>query len=114
MGHQKLSSEQQRRIRTLLTNNPPLSLRQIAKQIGVSAQTVSNYAKAMKLLNMENYKNGITSVAIHFDDPVPQWVIPYINYQEIIQNNLNSFPLESIGIQKVSNDFITTSNIVSL
>ena len=72
------------------------------------------YAKAMKLLNMENYKNGITSVAIHFDDPVPQWVIPYINYQEIIQNNLNSFPLESIGIQKVSNDFITTSNIVSL
>ena len=47
MGNRrKLSDAQLRQIRELLSAG--MSLRQIAKQIGVSAQTVSNYAKAMK------------------------------------------------------------------
>ena len=87
---------------------------ELKKLYNLQEEWTEFYEKAMELLSTESYKNGITSIAIHYDSPVPEWVIPYINYQEIIQNNLNSFPLELIGIHNISNNYITTSNIISL
>ena len=72
------------------------------------------YEKIMGVLEKSEYKNGISSIAIHYDDPIPEWIKPFINVQEILQDNLKSFPLESIGINKISNQYVTTSNIISI
>lgn len=59
------------------------------------------YAKAMKLFTEEAYfKTGISSVAIPANEPVPGWVLPFIEYAEIINNNISGFPIESIGLYR--------------
>ena len=66
------------------------------------------------LLQREEFKNGINSIAIPTDTPVPEWIVPFINYSEIIHNNLNNFPLDSIGVHRFGNKNITYSNILEL
>ena len=57
MGNRrKLSDAQLRQIRELLSAG--MSLRQIAKQIGVSAQTIANHAKAVKSATENTDNNG--------------------------------------------------------
>ena len=59
------------------------------------------YAKAMKLFVEESYfKTGISSIAIPANEPVPGWVLPFIEYAEIINNNISGFPIESIGLYR--------------
>ena len=59
------------------------------------------YTKAMKLFTEEAYfKTGISSVAIPANEPVPGWVLPFIEYAEIINNNISGFPIESIGLYR--------------
>lgn len=72
------------------------------------------YEKMVKLLNSEEMGKEITSIAIPMDLPVPEWIKPFVDYVTIIHDNLNSFPLESIGISRLGNKNITYSNILSL
>lgn len=73
------------------------------------------YIKIKELLDTEAYKNGITSIALPLDTNVPEWIKPFIDYNEIIQDNLRNFPLEELGITKMNNDSkITHTNIVEL
>ena len=79
------------------------------------------FAKHVKVIGFDineqrvnEYKNGINSIAIPTDTPVPDWIVPFINYSEIIHNNLNNFTLESIGIHRFGNKNITYSNILEL
>ena len=72
------------------------------------------YERLNKLITEESFKGTINSVAIPFNSPVPQWIIPFIDYTSIIHDNLNSFPLESIGIHRFGNKNITYSNIINL
>lgn len=80
----------------------------------IAADDKETYEKMKKLLERNEYKNGINSIAIPTDTPVPDWIVPFINYSEIIHNNLNNFPLESIGIHRFGNKNITYSNILEL
>lgn len=56
------------------------------------------YNKVLELLKLEAYKDGIDSIALPINEPVPGWVKPFIRYAEIINDNLANFPLESIGV----------------
>lgn len=70
------------------------------------------YKKAIMLLNTEGFKTGIEAVALPINEPVPEWVKPFIKYAEIINDNVSKFPLESIGLRR-GNDNNNSTSIVS-
>lgn len=72
-----------------------------------------HYEKVMSVLSKPEFKGEITSVAFPKDVIVPKWILEFANYQEIINNNLKSFPLDTIGIFR-GNDNNNYSNIVQL
>jgi hypothetical protein len=56
----------------------------------------------------------ITAVAIPLDMQLPPWLEPFIDYDSIIADNLNGFPYESIGIQRMERNNVNYTNIVQL
>lgn len=79
------------------------------------------YYRIMQLLNNPNcefysaFKGQIKSLAVPKDVPVPKWVTLFINYTEIINDNLKNFPLKSIGIMRQGKDKnIAYTNIVKI
>ena len=57
---------------------------------------------------------SINAVALPLEVKLPEWLEPFIDYDSIIADNLNGFPYESIGIQRLENNSISYSNIVQL
>lgn len=58
------------------------------------------YAKAVELLKTPEYEGGINAIAIPLNEPVPKWVLPFVEFAEIINNNISGFPIESIGLMR--------------
>ena len=58
--------------------------------------------------------SSINAVALPLEVKLPEWLEPFIDYDSIIADNLNGFPYESIGIQRLENNNISYSNIVQL
>ena len=58
--------------------------------------------------------NEITSLAIPLDVNVPNWVVEFIDYTTIINDNIGNFPLDSVNIRTVGNSNIAYSNIMSI
>ena len=58
--------------------------------------------------------SSINAVALPLEVKLPEWLQPFIDYDSIIADNLNGFPYESIGIQRLENNSISYSNIVQL
>ena len=65
-------------------------------------------------LYREAFKGNITGIAIPKDVPVPKWVVEFIDYKAIINDNLCNFPLESIGLRNLGKDKVNYSNILKL
>lgn len=78
----------------------------------IAKEFPQHYLKMVELLKKKEFKNGITSIAIPINAVVPDWVIPFIDYTSIIEDNLKSFPLEELGISKQKNNTVVNSNIV--
>ena len=70
------------------------------------------YEKALELMNTKEYEDGIGSIALPLNEPVPGWVLPFIEYKEIINDNISGFPIESIGLYR-GNDNNNSTNIIS-
>lgn len=70
------------------------------------------YSKAMELFKTKEFSVGIDAVAIPINEPVPEWVKPFIRYAEIINDNVSKFPLESIGLYR-GNANNNATNIIS-
>jgi len=51
----------------------------------------------------EVFKGKISSIAIPKDTDVPKWIMPLIDIDAIVSDNLSGFPLESIGVSKLDN-----------
>ena len=67
----------------------------------------------MKLLKENQYyKNGIDSIGLPLNEPVPAWILPFVRYAEIINDNVAKFPLESVGIRR-GNQHNNSTNIIS-
>ena len=73
-----------------------------------------HYVRIKELLKDKKYFKGkISSIAIPSDIEIPDWIVPFINYNEIIKDNLRNFPLEEIGISKMDGKKATHSNILT-
>lgn len=55
------------------------------------------YERAVELMKTKEYASGIGSIAVPPNEPVPKWVLPFVEFQEIINDNVKGFPMESIG-----------------
>lgn len=59
------------------------------------------YQRAMDFISgNQYYKAGIEAIAIPLNEPVPEWVLPFVRYAEIINDNVGKFPLESVGLSR--------------
>ena len=59
-------------------------------------------------------KKEITSLAIPVDVKTPKWVMEFIDYNSIINDNMSNFPLESINIKILNANNVNYSNIVQI
>ena len=59
-------------------------------------------------------KNEITAVAIPLDTLLPEWLEPFIDYDSILADNINSFPFESLGLKRMGKNSVGYTNIISL
>lgn len=83
------------------------------KSIANIARDYPEYYVRMKtLMEREEFKNGIDAIAIPETEEIPSWIVPLINYVEIIHDNLRSFPLDEIGMSKNESKNIMHTNIV--
>lgn len=77
----------------------------------------SNPELYTKLVNFFNnnpeFKGEITTIAIPQDEETPKWILDFIDYNTIINDNLKVFPLEAIGITKFDNERVNYTNILS-
>jgi hypothetical protein len=73
------------------------------------------YDKLLKVLNSSlSDGKSIDSIAIPLDTPVPDWVLPFVDFNTIINDSLKNFPLEAIGLSRKENDYVNYSNIIKL
>jgi hypothetical protein len=72
------------------------------------------YEKMLKVLNDGNYKGDITSIAIPYNADTPKWILDFVNYNEIINDNIGGFPLDATGLSTLDNTNIPYSNILKL
>lgn len=72
------------------------------------------YENCLNLLDDPNFKNGIDCIGIPIDTPTPDWIMDFIDYQEIVDNNIGGFPYESIGIKQINKNNVNWTNIVEL
>ena len=69
------------------------------------------YERAINLFKTKEFSTGISAIAIPLNEPVPGWVLPFIEYAEIINNNVSGFPIESIGLFRGSDNNNSTNMI---
>lgn len=73
-----------------------------------------DYAKLVNLLNDPILGSKVTVIGLPVDTAVPDWVLSFVNFNEIINDQLKNFPLDSIGIKRLENDSVNVSNIIQL
>ena len=59
-------------------------------------------------------KKEITTIAVPVDTNVPDWVIEFIDYKTIINDNISNFPYKSCNIRRLGADNINYSTIMKL
>lgn len=72
------------------------------------------YNNLMMLLDEEYFDGEVRMIAIPLNEPVPKWLLPFIDYNAIISDNVSNFPLESIGLFRGGKSNITQTNILKI
>ena len=72
------------------------------------------HAKLVALLDDPILGAKVNTLALPVDVPIPDWVLSFVDTQSIISDSLKNFPLESIGLNRLDNDSVNYSNIISL
>jgi len=72
------------------------------------------YAKLVALLNDPVLGSKVTTIALPLDTAVPDWVLSFVDFKTIINDQLKNFPLDSVGIKRLQNDSVNVSNIIQL
>lgn len=70
------------------------------------------YKKLIELMKTDNFDGEINYIAIPLDARVPEWVLEFIDYNEIVNKNLKNFPLNEIGISNHNNDLVNYTNVI--
>ena len=66
------------------------------------------------LLNNKAWKDGINAIALPLNENLPDWLFDFVDYTEIINANMKTFPLDQIGISKIGKDSINYTNILQV
>lgn len=75
----------------------------------------NEYNRIINLMtNDKNFKDEIAAIAIPLTADVPKWLMPFINYKDIINNNIRNFPLSSVGLSETPNKSVNYTNIISI
>lgn len=72
------------------------------------------YNNMVEILQQPDFKTGVTAISIPMDIKVPDWLMPFIDYDEILRDNIAGFPFESLGIQRMEKNNVNYTNIVQL
>ena len=72
------------------------------------------YDKLVRLLNHPILGSKVTTIGLPVDVAVPDWVLSFVDFTTIINDQLKNFPLDSIGLKRLNNDSVNVSNIVQL
>ena len=72
------------------------------------------YEKLMALFDHPNLGKKVKIIGFPVDVEIPDWVLEFVDYNTIINDNLKNFPLESIGLRRFDNDSVNFSNIINL
>ena len=72
----------------------------------------NSIAEGIKLSNI--FKGKLENIAVPKDTPIPEWLIPFIDYDSIILDNLSNFPVESVGLGSFGTKKTNYSNVVKL
>ena len=73
-----------------------------------------DHAKLVELLNHPVLGSKVTVIGLPVDTAVPDWVLSFVDFNTIINDQLKNFPLDSIGLKRLSNDSVNVSNIIQL
>ena len=73
-----------------------------------------DYDKLVRLLNNPILGSKVTVIGLPVDTAVPDWVLSFVDYNTIINDQLKNFPLDSIGLKRLDNDSVNVSNIIQL
>lgn len=78
--------------------------------------TNPNIYQTLSTLLMEpEFAKGITAYAVPLDTPTPKWVLDFIDYYKIINDNIKTFPLDSIGlVGRAGNENVNHANILRI
>lgn len=55
------------------------------------------YDRLMALLEQPEF-SSINAIAVPYGEDVPKWIVPFIDYTTIINDNISGFPLQSCGL----------------
>ena len=72
------------------------------------------YEKLIALLNDHELGKKVKYIALPPDTKVPEWVLEFVDFNQIINDNLKNFPVESVGLLRLDNDSVNYSNIIKL
>lgn len=74
------------------------------------------YNNLLDLYEMKQFKNGVDVIGLPLDQDTPEWLLDYINYHTIINDNLTNFEtiLECIGIEMFDRGNVNYSNIIEI
>ena len=117
-----MAAEVYNRLRT--SDMEPIDLEQINSIDVVKVNITEKNIESQKEKNPEIYnklvnlfkdplfsnKKSITSIAIPINEKVPDWLLDFIDYNTIINNNI-VFPIESLGIYEGKSNY---TNIVKI
>lgn len=94
---------------TVLIIKTKINLKNIDDMIEIDP---SYYSRMKALLKDDAFKGEIKAIAIPIDLKVPDWIIPFIDYDSIVQDNLKAFPLDELRMSKNDSKTMTHSNMI--
>lgn len=72
------------------------------------------YEKLLRLMNHPKLGKKINTIGFPVDVAIPKWVLQFVDYTTIINDNLKNFPVESVGLMRLGSDTVNYSNIISM
>ena len=72
------------------------------------------YEKLMKLFDHPTLGSKVKYIALPPDVKPPKWVLEFVDFKLIINDNLKNFPVESCGLLRLGQDTVNYSNIIKL
>lgn len=72
------------------------------------------YRRLIELFKKPEFKTEITAVALPLNASVPKWLLEFVAYKEIINDNIKNFPLGATGLSQTQNKAVNYTNILSI